>query len=235
MCAGFFASGTAQASLLDRGNGLLYDDVLNVTWLNDANYAKTSGYDVDGRMNWAAANTWAANLVYGGFSDWRLAANTPVGANWKYASAGTEYNSGNFDTGYNISSSHSEMSYMYYVNLGLTGKFSTQGLQQYDWGIFGDGSYFIAGRENAVGPIIHLQSSVYWSGTALAIAPTTYSFYFNYYEGNQLVSYQSSEQYAWAVRDGDVSAAAIPEPGTLILLILSLSGLAASRKSRKAS
>ena len=49
------SSGAAQAALNDRGGGLLYDDVLNVTWLQDANYAKTSGYDADGRMNWTAA------------------------------------------------------------------------------------------------------------------------------------------------------------------------------------
>ncbi len=35
----------AQALLLDRENGLIYDNDLNVTWLQDANYAGTSGYD----------------------------------------------------------------------------------------------------------------------------------------------------------------------------------------------
>ena len=35
---------TANAALYDRGNGLIYDDVLDITWLQDANYAKTSGY-----------------------------------------------------------------------------------------------------------------------------------------------------------------------------------------------
>ena len=29
-----------------------YDTALNITWLADANYAKTSGYDADGLMNW---------------------------------------------------------------------------------------------------------------------------------------------------------------------------------------
>jgi len=53
-------TGTAQALLVDRGNGLLYDNVLNVTWLQDANYAKTSGYSLSGQMDWAAATTWGA-------------------------------------------------------------------------------------------------------------------------------------------------------------------------------
>ncbi len=64
----------AQAGLVDRRSGMLYDTVLNVTWLQDANYAKTSGDGADGLMNCTQANTWANNLVYGGYSDWRLAA-----------------------------------------------------------------------------------------------------------------------------------------------------------------
>ena len=31
----------AQAELHDRGNGLIYDDVLDITWLQDANLFKT--------------------------------------------------------------------------------------------------------------------------------------------------------------------------------------------------
>lgn len=71
-------SGAAQAALHDRGGGLIYDDVKKITWLADANYAKTSGYDADGRMNWRDAGTWAANLVFHDsvrnvdYSDWRL-------------------------------------------------------------------------------------------------------------------------------------------------------------------
>ena len=30
-------SGVAQATLVDRGNGMIYDNVLDVTWLQDAN------------------------------------------------------------------------------------------------------------------------------------------------------------------------------------------------------
>ncbi len=62
--AGLLTSGLAQATLLDRGGGLIYDDVLNITWLQDSNYAQTSGFDADGRMNWSDANTWAAGLSY---------------------------------------------------------------------------------------------------------------------------------------------------------------------------
>ena len=124
--AGFMVSGAAQAALHDRGGGLLYDDVLNVTWLQDANYAKTSGYDADGLMDWSAANVWATNLFYhdsvrgADWNDWRLARNGPVGSDWNYAFS---YD-GSTDSGYNITSPKSELAYMYYANLGLKGYYS---------------------------------------------------------------------------------------------------------------
>jgi hypothetical protein len=64
--------GSTQAALIDRGNGMIYDDVLNITWLQDANYAKTSGHDADGRMTWNESMAWASSLIFGGYDDWRL-------------------------------------------------------------------------------------------------------------------------------------------------------------------
>jgi hypothetical protein len=37
--------GTGNAPLWDRGGGLIYDTVLNVTWLQDVNYANNQSYD----------------------------------------------------------------------------------------------------------------------------------------------------------------------------------------------
>ena len=71
----------AQATLIDRGlfdNGLggtvhlVYDDDLNVTWLGDANFAQTSGFDADGALTWNEAITWADSLVLATLSNWRL-------------------------------------------------------------------------------------------------------------------------------------------------------------------
>lgn len=97
--AGVVGSGTAQAALVDRGGGMIYDTDLNITWLADANYARTSGYDADGRMNWNAANAWAAGLTYGGFSDWRLPTS---------------------DGCYGYNCTGSEMGHLYYTELGGT-------------------------------------------------------------------------------------------------------------------
>ena len=49
----------ASAGLIDRGNGMIYDDVQDITWLADANLSKTSGYDDNGYMSWREANVWA--------------------------------------------------------------------------------------------------------------------------------------------------------------------------------
>jgi len=59
-----------QAALLGRapatpgGNDYqaYYDTDLNITWLADANYAKTSGYDPDGLMTWNEAQSWIPSL-----------------------------------------------------------------------------------------------------------------------------------------------------------------------------
>ena len=83
-------TGAAQAALVDRGGGMIYDTTRNITWLADMNYAATSGYaatnaggsgstqiQASGRMGWDAAMAWASNLVYGSYDDWRLPTLNP--------------------------------------------------------------------------------------------------------------------------------------------------------------
>ena len=111
------ATGASHAALTVLPDPrFVYDNVLDVTWLRDANYAQTSGYDADGRMTWTQANTWADSLSFtlgsATYSEWRLPTATEV------APASIDYNSaGTGDGGYNITRSSSELSYMYYVNL----------------------------------------------------------------------------------------------------------------------
>lgn len=66
LLTGLLFAGGAQATLIDRGNGLIYDDVLDITWVADANLCVALGNCVNspnGEMRWPDANTWAANLT----------------------------------------------------------------------------------------------------------------------------------------------------------------------------
>lgn len=215
----------SSATLIDRGGGLIYDDILNVTWLQDANYAKTSGYDADGRLTWTQAHAWAANLNYGGYHDWRLPKVLPVGSDWNYSWA---YN-GSTDWGYNIASPNSELAFMYYVNLGLTGYYSPTGDIPYDYGVFGNGAW--RGGEKNIAPVENLQNDEYWSDTAYGRNPATLAWNFRTYTGLQYGADQTLETYAWAVHDGDVTASGkTPEPSTAVLLFAAIAGLFASHR-----
>ena len=213
LLAGLALSGAAQATLIDRGGGLIYDDVLNITWLQDANYAKTSGYDADGRMTWDQATTWAANLSYYDsvrgvtYDDWRLPTMIDTGSpgcNWATSGADCGYNVQTYDAG--TDTVYSEMAYMYYVNLGLDGSVDASGTYQPTWGIFGNGTLNGTGSnsygQNDVGLIDNLQANVYWSG--LEYAPNTNNAWnFNTNNGNQNANDKNNDNYAWAVRPGE--------------------------------
>ena len=229
LMAGLAGAGTAQAALYDRGGGLIYDDVLNITWLQDANYAKTSGYDSDGRMNWDAAMAWAGQLVYGGYDDWRLPVMVfPAPGAWAFSNNGTTTGGyGATGSGWGPAGDSdglwSELGWMWYHNLGNLGYCTPNGGgsstscdEQTGWGL------------KKTGPFSNLQDYAYWSGTEYAPNPGL-AWDFGTYSGVQSYHYyKSNELYAWAVRPGDVAAA--PEPGSLVLLGAGLAGLGWSRR-----
>ncbi|WP_445372372.1 hypothetical protein ACH518_06945 [Methylomonas sp. HW2-6] len=216
----------AQAALLDRGGGMLYDTVLNVTWLQDANYANTSGYDADGKMNWYEAMAWAEQLEFGGFGDWRLASIKPVNG---IAYNENFSNDGSTDYSWNVTSPNSELGYMYFVNLGLTAYQFPDGSDNPNFGIFRDGR---TGGQTDVGLVKNLQSGDYWSGNEVPsrtdeawFFPTTIGMQQTWYKNNL-----ASSMYAWAVRDGDV--AAVPLPGAVWLFGAGLAGLLGNGRRR---
>ena len=68
----FVSAVPARADLINLRNGMIYDTVQDLTWLQDTRFARTSGYDADGLLSKSEAISWAENLAFGGYSDWRL-------------------------------------------------------------------------------------------------------------------------------------------------------------------
>lgn len=263
MAAALMLPGVAGATLIDRGNGLIYDDVLDITWLQDANYAVTSGYTADnavnngsnaydnifsdGRMGWDAAVAWADQLVYQGYDDWRLPTLGPIdGSTFHttfsnnastdvgYAKTTTDGSDGGWRDG--SGSPVSEMGHMFYVNLGNLG-FCTPN----DTDPTSCNTQSGWGLTNT-GLFANLQSSRYWSGlesTASIAWNSTFA------GGNQSRTSKDGEHFAWAVRSGDVAAqGGAPGPGEarpvpvsapwlLAFLALALGGLGARRAHRE--
>ena len=74
-------SAPSYAALTDNGDGTLSDthaSYSNLMWMQDANYAATTGFSLTGAMTWLDATTFVDRVNDGtyanlGFSDWRLA------------------------------------------------------------------------------------------------------------------------------------------------------------------
>lgn len=57
-------AGTAQAALINQGNGTVLDTTTHLVWLQD--------WSVNGGQTWAMQKAWAENLSFAGSSDWVL-------------------------------------------------------------------------------------------------------------------------------------------------------------------
>lgn len=178
-----------------------FDDVLGITWLADANYAQTSGYDQDGLMTWRVAQAWVAALNsanYLGVSDWRLPAVTDTGNPYcgDVAYAGT-------DCGFNVDLATGELAHLFHSTLGNIAGYDSSGIP--------------TGCEPClvnVGPFSNVQPSQYWYGTrGPLLGPPGSNSYggwaFSFYNGAQH-SNIFGWTYAWAVRAGDIAPVPVP-------------------------
>ncbi len=212
-----FVTATAQASLIDRGSGLIYDDDLGITWLANASLSVTDTFGAAGTINptgtmsWLTAQNWidAMNAqAYLGFSNWRL-------PDTLYPDPACTATSGGQDC------SGSEMGHLFYNELG--------GVAGHDIADVHNSNYTLF--EN-------IQSNQYWSRTTFTQNPLTpddnaWVFYFP--GGVQQTIAVENFDAVWAVRDGDVVSLAVSEPVSLALASIGILALSFSRRKNKPS
>ena len=239
---------TANATLISRLSGqALYDDVLDITWLSNANLALTNQFGLTlsanefdgtantvgstGFMTWDNANAWIAGMNSAnhlGFNDWRLPTLNPIN--------GTSFqtnttNNGTSDRGQGATgigwqdgsnTPVSEMGHLYYSTLGNLGLCTPNG----------SGSSTSCDIQpgfglNNVGQFTNLQSNSYWSDLVFGSVAWAFSFE----NGSQGIRGKFDRNlFALAVRPGDV--AAVPVPAAVWLMGSALLGLAGFRRKK---
>lgn len=234
-----WAAPAANASLIDRGNGLIYDDVLNITWMQDARFSVTHTFGVagieNGLMTWNTAGEWinamnAANYL--GFSSWRMPTVRPVnGVSFDYA---VSYN-GETDKGYNNHSTSNELSHLYYSTLGNLGLCSTNNAVGSPADDCVPHPYGTWGLKNT-GPFINfLSGGRIWTNVSHENPDEDRAFDFYPEHGVTGTGGKSGPKYVWAVLEGDVAASAVvPVPAAGWLLMSGVLGLVATSRTRSA-
>lgn len=235
LSAGLLTATGANATLVGSADGkTVWDaDVSGgITWLSNANLAATNSFGLarnvdlgtipgvntyggsyiynDGRMTWGGAMKWidAMNASNGGagylgYNNWRLPTTTDTGI------PGYQMSYNSTDGGYNNPTT-SEMSHLYYTELGNKGYFSTTGAYQPGYGLVNDPA-----NPNDESLFTNLQSDIYWSRTEYAVG-TLNAWDFNFRYGYQNYHGKILSSFALAVRPGQVAAVPVPAAAWLL-------------------
>ncbi len=244
----------ASAALFSRPGGFFYDDVLDITWMADANYGKTFGLSADGLVTQAGAEFLAGGYVYFNsatgilHSDWRLPTLGPDVDDYhpNQPGSGGQLPNGQGATGTgwgtpDDSGIYSELGWMYYANLGGRAACEAVGAEPCVYNPNCGLPDYGSGPDR--GPFANLQLDFYWTNVRAEYPDDDYNAFwaFTFDDGNQ--SPRAAQQgreplsYVWLVHDGDIAAAAVPEPSTWALLLggFGLMGAALRRRARVSS
>jgi hypothetical protein len=189
--------------------------------MQDANYAKTSGYAINGEMGWSYASAWAANLVYGGYSDWRLPSARLIG-DPSFSFDGSTDNSYN-----NI---RSEIGHLL-LDLGNKSAINSAGepIPDYIYGVRSTFTDPATGREVS---FLNLKPMMVWEAEKGVTEIDQRAWFFYTVDGYQGQGWEHNGYGAWPVRDGDVGA--VPVPAAVWLFGSGLISLVAAARKRKA-
>lgn len=208
------ASYETEAALVSRLNGLaVYDTEANLTWLQDANYAVTSGHDADGLMNWGDAMSWVSTISINGVAGWRL----PIGAG--------EPNSYGPDSELKFQQQQTELGNLFYNVLGGVARSRIGETHNANFNLFSN-----------IQDDHPTRSGWYWSGTEILNSTAggmNGAWLINFHDGAYNGAYADQLLFSWPVHDGDVGASPVPIPGALMLAGSALLGLLGMRRGQR--
>lgn len=221
-----------------------YDTALDITWLADPELARKNNFGLSevgasGAMDAFVARRWIDAMnqaAYLGHADWRLPRADPLD--------GVAYQIGppDGDVGYSVTapwsaypgSTASEMAHLFYNTLGNLPLYGGPTNNQGECAVPPHGCLVDAG------PFVFTDdwfavpgAGVYWSANKAPVSHRGQNFVFDFASGHQgLVPNDTTNLQVWAVRDGDVLAAPVPEPGSAALLGAGLLTLGAGIRRR---
>ena len=188
-----------------NGHEGVYDSVLDITWLADANYADGTGFLNSGRFNWSEANVFAQDFVFGDFDAWRLPSilDHPPSQHYGY--------------GYGSYQNETELNYIFQevLNYNTGGPFSAN---------FIDSE---SGIEHSINNAEYTGHTYWFQEASTSWVVGHYSY--KPYGQEFLVSASQDFNFVWPVHDGDIGVSAVPLPAGIYLFLSGLVGLGLMR------
>lgn len=254
----FIFSQSANAGLIDRGNGMIYDDVLDITWLKNANlfasqYSAGTVNDIIAHYNANCDTTTGTGCYdnYGASTDYDIVASDFLASGkmeWQAAMAWADWLSfGGYSdwrlasidpTDTSCSNGSGSNNYGFDcigINNELNHLFNVSlGLE----GINNSGWHYTA-EDTPIsnGVFENLMSYRYWSAEESAPNSTDAARTSNIFYGTQGATRKDVPLYGWAVRDGDVAdqqgGVPVPEPSTVALFGFSVLCVALRRRNQR--